>query len=196
MTLRPEQSSRSRAGRGGLVVVSGLPATGKTTLSRRLAVDLPGVRIARDELRSEVFGDLMGSWQPRPGQPPIPELLDRILVQVGRAVLDGGAVCVFDGNANRPEHAAVVHEILRDRDVPAVEVALWADVDEVRRRFVARAEPPLTPDLEPYFEQVARRDRWTVLPPHAVVAAVDTTDTAELDRRYDEILEGVRAALG
>lgn len=42
-----------------LVIVSGVPASGKTTLGRRLAPELGLVRLCKDELR-----ELMGDWLP------------------------------------------------------------------------------------------------------------------------------------
>lgn len=102
---------------------------------------------------------------------------------------------------NNPDHAASFHRFLdrrREQGRPprCAEVCLWGDPEVLRARFVARAEPPLTDDLRPYFEAVLARDRTPVLSPPAPVFEVDTTDWSDLDGAYPAVLAGITAALG
>jgi hypothetical protein len=78
-------------------------------------------------------------------------------------------------------HIRPVRDFVAERGTRAVEFCLWGDADVLERRFIERADPPLTPDLKPYFDQVVRRPRESVLRPPAVVEHLDTTDPSVID---------------
>jgi predicted kinase len=175
-----------------IVVVSGLPATGKSTLSSRLGRDLAVPVVSRDRLRLAVFADLEES--------PIARQLmaaaaTRLVTEVLSSIFDAGGGAVFDGNFNRPDHADGLAELLAERRARTVEVCLWGDADALTARFVERADPPLTPELRPYFDEVMRRRREPVLPDAEFVAEFDTTEFALLDRSYSGLLARIRRLL-
>jgi predicted kinase len=177
---------------GGLVVVSGLPAAGKSTLSTRLGRDLPAVVVRRDHIRRQ----LLEAMQLAQDDPALPAGASAMTMHLVTAVLESGGTVVLDGNFNTERHMTPVRDLLRSRPVPAVEVCLWADADELRRRFIARADPPLTPQLEPYFEQVLHRCHEPVLDEQRhEVEHVDTTDPSAIDERYPTLLDRVRRAI-
>jgi predicted kinase len=176
------------------VVVSGLPAAGKSTLATHLSRDLGLVCVNRDELATTVLGDL---WRvlPPDEQVRVARAKDRLVTSVVDAVLDAGGGVVLDNNFNVTQQADAVRGLLATRSVRAVEVCLWGDPAVLRQRFIERAAPPLTPDLEPFFEQVLHRDRWTVLSPPRPIFEFDTTDLATIDAGYARLLSSIRMNL-
>lgn len=178
---------------GRLVLISGHPATGKTTLGRRLGADLGVPVIHRDGLRRRVLFPIAEAMPEV--RALIPSALDRMVVAFAETIFDAGGAAILDGNFNNPAHGAAVKEMLARRTVTCFEVCLWGEPDELRRRFIERADPPLTDDLRPYFDTVVGRDRVAVLDPPTPVVHIDTTDITAVDERYGALLAEIRAEL-
>lgn len=178
----------------GVVVVSGLPAAGKSTLAARLSKDLEWVLVSRDQLGTILFEEL-GAVVPADAGWRIARAKDRLVNTVVGAALDVGAGTVLDGNFNVVEQADAVRSFLAARGAHAAEICLWGDPAVLRQRFIDRATPPLTPDLVPYFDRVLNRERWTVLAPPAPVLQIDTTDLSEIDAAYPSLLTTLQASL-
>jgi predicted kinase len=179
----------------GVVVISGLPAAGKSTLAARLSADLGWAWVSRDRLGTSVLGDL-ADVVPEGEHVRLARAKDRLVNEVVETVLDIGGGVVLDGNFNTIEQANAVRAFLAARQVPAVETCLWADPATLRARFIERAMPPLSPDLEPYFERVVSRPRWTVLEAPSPIFEFDTTDLAVIDAAYPTLLSAIGTALG
>jgi predicted kinase len=164
-----------------LVVVSGLPAAGKSSLSRRLSVDLSLPLVSRDRLRpslnpvADAVSDDSG-WL-------IGRSLDQIINYFVHRLLDVGIGAVVDSNFNLPEQRQAIRDLVNERRPKSVEICLWADPDVLRNRFIARNDPPLTDDLAPYFDQVVNRAREPALAPPASVLEFDTTEFVPSKRR-------------
>lgn len=187
---RPGQGQEDRL--GPLVVVSGLPAAGKSTLSSRLGHDLGFPVIHRDRLRRYIFGGFHAIEEART---LLPAAGDRLVIGTISAIVRAGVGAVLDGNFNTERHMTPVRELLADSGMSAVEICLWGDTEELRRRFIDRADPPLTADLEPYFEEVLHRDREAVLSDSEKVRHVDTTDLQTLEAAYPSLLDWARTTL-
>ena len=126
----------------------------------------------------------------------IPHASSRLVTAVLSTIIDAGGGAILDGNFNTVRHMTPVREFVAARNVRTAEVCLWGDHEALRRRFVLRADPPLTDDLRSYFEQVLYRPRVSVLSPPALIEHVDTTDLATLDERYPALLTALRGAAG
>lgn len=74
-----------------LVVVSGLPASGKSTLARRLANDLSTPMVSRDRLRDAVFPDFGSAVAAR--GPELGPAIDRLVTTVLTSILDAVMQC-------------------------------------------------------------------------------------------------------
>lgn len=61
--------------------------------------------------------------------------------------------------------------------------------DVLRDRFAQRADPPLSPELEPYFERVLARTREPVLAHPALIEQFDATEFDRLEAAYQGLLE-------
>lgn len=174
------------------MIVSGLPAAGKTTLSERLGRDLGFPVMHRDRLRHYVFDGFQEIEEVRD---LLPAAGDRLVIGTVSMVVGAGVGAVLDGNFNTERHMGPVRRFIAAIGLPVVEVCLWGDPDELRRRFIARADPPLTTDLEPYFEEVLHREREAVLTDPALVRHLDTTDLSILDNAYAELVRWIETAL-
>ena len=164
-----------------VIVISGLPATGKSTLAKRIGTDLKIPVISRDEVRSANFD----------GTPAAMRSLTRTVhAALGSVLADGGSA-VLDGNFNTAEHSDGLADLVRAHGAVAIEVCLWGDVDVLRKRFAERAAPPLTEGLRPYFEKVVHRERRPVLSDAVRTMEFDTTDFGDLN--YEEILATIRS---
>jgi predicted kinase len=174
-----------------LVVISGLPASGKSSLSDRLGVDLGVPVIHRDRLRRAVFEPFT---EFPVSEDLITEATGRMIIAILETFARAGASVILDGNFNTPGHAIPVRAFVRSHDLPAIEICLWGDPDILRARFIDRADPPLTEDLIPYFERVLHRPPEPVLQPPASMFHVDTTDFGALDAVYPQLLNALLEA--
>jgi predicted kinase len=171
-----------------VIVVSGLPAAGKSTLSERLGKDLEIPVVCRDALRPRGFDEDV-SRDERVGRA---HETTRLVLESLAASLDERGAAVLDGNFNRPDHSDGLHELLQSRGARVFEVCLWADPDILTERFAARAEPPLTDALKPYFFEVLHRPRRAVIPDAEYVVEFDTTHFHALDDEYPSVLAEIR----
>lgn len=176
-----------------VVIVSGLPAAGKSTLAKRLCEELGLVRVERDRLSRDVLGEV-ARVVPDSDRHRVARAKDRLVNAVASAAVDAGSGVVIDGNFNAPEQADSIRSWLDMRSLRA-EVCLWGDPSVLERRFVLRADPPLTDELRPYFHGVLHRPRWTVLSHPALVFHADTTEFARLDAEYPRLVAALRDAL-
>lgn len=174
-----------------LVVVSGLPAAGKSSLSRRLSAELSLPLVSRDRLRPSLDG-VAGALGDESGW-LIGRSLDQIINYFVHRLLDVGIGAVVDSNFNLPEQRQAVRDLVAEREPACVEICLWADPDVLRERFIARNDPPLTEDLAPYFDQVVNRPREPVLAPPASVLEFDTADFSALERAFPDLIERLSA---
>jgi predicted kinase len=174
-----------------LVVVSGLPAAGKSTLSTRLGTDLGIPVIRRDRLRRAAFDSSLLT------QPETRELVHRVTGAMVMALLescvDEGHQVVLDGNFNTPDVAKPVRGFVEENALAAIEICLWGNPDVLRARFIDRGDPSLTDDFRTYFEHVLHRTREPVLRAPSPVFHVDTTDFENLDVTYPSLLAAIQA---
>ncbi len=135
-----------------LILLCGLPGSGKTTLARKLAEDLPAVRLCPDEWMADLGVDLFDV--------PFRARMEAALRRHAHALLARGLTVVLEnGFWSRAER----EELLREGRALGARVELrFLDVplDELVRRLEARAEEPgtalitrsLLEDCAPLFE--------------------------------------------
>lgn len=190
----PAWEPRTQAGGGAVVLVSGLPAAGKSTLAGRLGADLGAPVVWRDGLRRRVLAELGGPAVDI--GPAIPAASDALVQAVLGPLVAAGRTVVLDGNFNNAIQAAAIVDFLSAApSVKTFEVCLWGEEGTLRARFIARADPPLTDELRPYFETVIARDRTPVLAHPTPCVQIDTTELSAIDRRYGELLGQIRQHL-
>lgn len=155
-----------------LVVVSGLPGSGKSHFCRRLASRFPLARLESDALRKALFG-----------QPTYSAEENSRLFSACHRVLDrlvgAGVPAIFDATNLREEHRRQVSDIADKHGAKLILVRLEAPPPVVQERLAARAGGGDAEDLSdagPEVYERMRRDAEPIRRPHI---SVDTSGDIE-----------------
>jgi predicted kinase len=161
-----------------LVIVSGAPAAGKTTLARRLAAELRQPLIAKDSVK-ELLGDALGAPD-REASKRLGAATYSLLYAIAGWLLDAGVGMVLESNfwrgASEPQFAPLV---ARSR---AVLVHCMAAPAVLERRYRERGERgerhPVHYDAEelPGLREAIVSGRFEPLALDVPVLVVDTAD--------------------
>jgi len=161
-SLRPLPPPRSSA---ALVVVSGLPGSGKSYFCRRLASRHPLARLDSDALRKTLFGQPTHS----------PEESSRLFAachHVLDRLLGAGISALLDATNLREVHRRQLYAIAERHAAKLVVVSLQAPAAVVEKRLAARARRADPEDLSDAGPDVYERMRSLDEPiarPHIVV---------------------------
>ena len=178
-----------------ILIVSGFPAAGKSTLSRRLGADLGFAVVCRDRLVTETGLRDVQAQLPSERATMVPASVDRLVTFFMDAVLDADQGVVVDGNFNWPPQRDTVRALVERRRVPTAEICLWGDATTLKARYAERADPPMDEYLSGVFDVAVSRPRDPVAGPPAPTFELDTTDLATLDAAYPSLLANVRQAV-
>ena len=120
-----------------LIIVNGLPGTGKTTLARRLAADLRLPTFSRDGLFEALYDALESSTVGPPSA--LGAAAYALLYEVAGAVLASGQPVIVEGLFGRPDVRRAEFLRLRERhDFEPLEILCKADGSALMQRFLAR----------------------------------------------------------
>jgi predicted kinase len=118
-----------------LTIILGSPASGKTTLARRLAADLNLPCLCKDDVKEALF-DVLGSkdreWSRR-----LSDASFAALARLSLAMLAAGRSCIVEGNW-RAAHAGILSGILTGQGAGAAQIWCRAEPQEIVRRFTLR----------------------------------------------------------
>ena len=179
-----------------LVMISGHPGAGKTTMAPALAARLGAVCISREEIANLVFD----GWEPRhPAlsgdgyRPPTVEgnvfiegkvSWEIFLAMIRRACAVAPVVAESPFNDERARDR--FHRLCDDLDVPVVEVTLVADLATLAARVAGRAAEPSAHPIKQHFtvapaSELLQADFVPVLGESDRVIRQDTTDFGRVD---------------
>lgn len=155
------------------VVVSGLPGSGKSFFSRRLAERLPSVVLESDVLRQWLFSNPTHS-------PEESARLFRACHSLIEELLEQGIPVIFDATNLSERHREILYHIAEKLKVKLILVRVEAPVEVVRQRLKERATSRNPDDhsqadwevyrkMSSYVEKVGRRHfavdtSWDVTP--------------------------------
>lgn len=118
-----------------LTIILGSPASGKTTLARRLGTEWSVPVFCKDDVKEALF-DSLGqgdrAWSRR-----LSEASFKVLVHLARRQLSLGQACIVEGNW-RAVNVPVLEPMLRASGVRALQIWCCADPTEIVRRFTTR----------------------------------------------------------
>jgi adenylylsulfate kinase len=143
-----------------LIVMAGLPGTGKSTLARRLAQKLPAVLLDKDAVRAALFPPSEIEYST-----PQDDLCVDVMLQVSRYLWsrDSSKRVILDGRTySRRYQVDVVREFASIEGVPCIMIECVCSDDTVRRRLdrdVAEGLHPATNrNYEMYLAVKARAE--------------------------------------
>ena len=177
-----------------LLIVNGKPASGKTTLARRLAADLALPLFAKDDVKDTLF-DAMGvsdrAWSRRLGAGSMATLR-----YITETLIASAQSLIVEANFSVELHTSFFQSLVARHGARVAQIWLTADSETLAQRFAARAATgerhPGHVELENIaeFRATLLRVDGAPLPLSGALLTVDTTDFATI--RYDELLSTVR----
>jgi predicted kinase len=193
-----KDSERIMARKPLLIIVNGLPGSGKTTLSKRLAGDVGLPVFARDSVYEALYDALACDSNGRP--PLLGSASFALLYHVAGTVLSAGNPLIIEGFFGRSDERSA--ELLRLRhtcDFEPFQIICKADGRVLLERFLARAvsgdRHPGHRDMD-WLEHNEERLLLGQLAPLAVggqIVEIDTTTPQHFS--YSYVLQRVQAAL-
>ena len=122
-----------------ITIILGSPASGKTTLARRLAADLALDCLCKDDIKEALF-DVLGVGD-REWSRLLSEASFAVLTRLARAQFAVGRSCILEGNW-RATHAEGLGAVLADEGARAAQICCCAEPAEIARRFASRKRHP------------------------------------------------------
>jgi predicted kinase len=173
-----------------LLLVHGLPATGKTTLAKWLARQLGWPAIYKDEIK-EILFDHVG-WKDRAWSSQLGGATIEVLYYVMDMQLGAGVSCLAECNF-KPERASPrIRELAARTNARCIQVLCKADGMTRLKRFQARARHPGHSDgeISGSFTDAWRAETLAPLDVPGPLIEVDTSDLARVD--YEAMLAQIR----
>jgi predicted kinase len=189
-----------RMGKPLVIIVNGLPGTGKTTLARRLAADVRLPVFSRDSIYETLYDALDCHSN---GLPPLLGTATfTLLYSVASSMIAAGQSVIIEGFFGRPDlRTAEFLQLQRRYDFEPFQILCKADGALLLKRFLARVGTGerhvghRDRDLE-WIEQNKAQLLQGDLPPLALggqLVEVDTTTASSFE--YTDLLQRVQAAL-
>ena len=151
-----------------IIVVSGLPGTGKSYFCRRLVERLEAVRVESDSLRKALFPT--PSYTAEENARLFP-LIHRLIAQL----LERGIPVVYDATNLAEHHREYLYSIAHRHGVRLILVRVEAPAAVVQERLARRASGASAEDASDADWKVYQRMRHSVQPIRRTHFAVDTS---------------------
>jgi predicted kinase len=181
-----------------LLIVNGLPGSGKTTLARRLAADMTLPVFSRDGIYETLYDALDCRSQGLPAS--LGSAAFTLLYSVTGSVLAAGQSVIVEGFFGRSAlRTAELLHVRQTHEFTPFQVLCRADGRVLLERFLARAGTDARHSSHQDMEWIAQNEELLVqghLPPLALggqVVEIDTTTPQSFD--YAALLQRARAAL-
>jgi predicted kinase len=170
-----------------LVIVSGPPASGKTTIGERLAGEIRLPLLTKDGIK-ELLADSLAveglEWSKKLGAASFELLFD-----LAKRLLTAGTSVIIEGNFDPEQSTDRFAAIVRDSGADVVQVICRADADELVERYKRRDASGKRHAIHVDGDRVSnealqaqlRRDSAPPLKVEGHVIEIDTTDGETVD---------------
>jgi predicted kinase len=164
-----------------LVVVTGPPASGKTSLAQALAHELGLPWISKDALKETLY-DALGSGEEL--EPRLEEAARRLLLTVAEQQLASGLSAIVESNFDRDADPAPPERLWREHATRVVQIHCRGEGTQLLERFAERAaSDERHPGHEDRPEEVRddlERGRWDPLDLPGELIEVDPSHPPDL----------------
>jgi predicted kinase len=168
-----------------LIIISGAPATGKTTLGRRLAAELGVPYVGRDEIKEKLFDQL--GWSDRDWSRKVGIASYDLLYYMLEPLLHGGSTLIVESNFNPKFDTARFIAYREKYGLGGCQIFLSVDPEVQLARFCQRVE---SGERHPGHGDVIDPDRVRETLAGMAVAALDIgLKTIEIDMTRPEELD-------
>ena len=180
-----------------IIIVTGKPATGKSTLAKWLAQELRLPLVSKDSIREELFDKL--GWKDREWAQLLGKASVDMMFYFARTELAVGHSIIMDNSFYPPISTPRFQTLKDDYNAESIQIVCDADRETLFQRFKTRAESGHRhlghgdkDVLEELYANLADNSS-RILEIGGSVTEVDTSDFAKVD--YQEILEKVKLLL-
>jgi len=176
-----------------LIIVSGPPASGKSSLGQRIARTLRLPYVSKDGIKETLF-DTLG-WKDREWSRSLGAASNALLFYFAEAELAVGRSLVLESNLRSEEATPKIAELASRHDFQPIQVHCLAAGETLVARFRERKRHPGHGD-ETLIEEIApalRQAKPDILKIGGPIIEVDTTDWSKVD--VGALVETIRAAM-
>ncbi len=181
-----------------IIIVTGRPAAGKSTLAKWLSQELKLPLVSKDSIREELF-DRLG-WKDRKWAQKLGKVSIDMMFYFARAELAVGHSIIMDNSFYPPVSTPRFQALKEQYNAKSVQIVCDSDRETLFQRFKARADAggrhPGHGDqdvLEELYANLADNSS-PILEIGGSVIKVDTTDFSKVN--YQKILKQVKLWLG
>lgn len=177
-----------------IIIVSGPPCTGKTTLAKMLSQKFSIPYISKDGVKELLFDSL--GWSDREWSKKLGLASYDVVYYFSTALLSSGKSFVVESNFKPENDTAKFNDLISRFDCFPIQVLCWANGEVLFERFKKRSESnerhPGHVDTKNYneFKESLLRGKYDPLDIGGKVIEVDTTDFSAID--YAGLFEKVR----
>ena len=177
-----------------LIIVTGLPCTGKTTLGRHIARELGLPFIHKDGIKETLFNSL--GWRDRAWSRQLGGATYHLLYYLLEVLMQAGTSLVIESNFDPQRDSTTLAGLVKRHDYTASQVLCKTEGARLLERFRARSDSndrhPGHVDAFNYAEMEPQllKGRLAPLPLPGLLVEVDTTDFDMVD--YVAVLQALQ----
>jgi predicted kinase len=181
-----------------LIIVSGPPSSGKTSISKKVAEELHLPLVFKDGIKEMLFNTL--GWSDKEWTEQLNSATYATLYYFIEAQLEAGLSFVVEADFKPDEHTEKFKALKEKYRFEPVQVLCTADIEVLRERFKERANSPDRHpghrDKENYGEFIKslEENEYETLPIGGQRFEVDTTDFDKID--YDKLFKQLKTVVG